>query len=170
MLLRTPEVMEGGLCLLEVLEVPDVMCCALLCMLEAVEGEFSFGVSIVAVVVTIWVETPPKRRRASIYAVSTPQTGYLSGISASIPTQLGRLKSSLFVVATDSWATCASVNSRSQPASGKKFWGVKAVLDVLFKACTLWASSGVMRRVRGCYRCCKLWPAPGLCDDVLDGV
>jgi hypothetical protein len=35
------EVVEGGLCLLEVwevLEVPEVMCCVPLCMLEAVEG------------------------------------------------------------------------------------------------------------------------------------
>ncbi len=32
------EVVEGRLCLLEVLEVAEVMCCVLLCMLEAVEG------------------------------------------------------------------------------------------------------------------------------------
>ncbi len=39
------EAVEGVLCLLEVLEVPDAMCCVLLCMLEAVEDGFSFGVS-----------------------------------------------------------------------------------------------------------------------------
>jgi len=32
------EAVEGGLCLLEVLEAPPVMRCVLLCILEAVEG------------------------------------------------------------------------------------------------------------------------------------
>ena len=51
-LLEVPEVMrcvllcmleavEGGLCLLEILEAPKVMCCVLFCMLDAVEGGLS---------------------------------------------------------------------------------------------------------------------------------
>jgi hypothetical protein len=35
---------EGGLRSLEILEVPEVMYCVLLCMMEAVEGKFSFEV------------------------------------------------------------------------------------------------------------------------------
>jgi hypothetical protein len=43
-LLYMLEAVEGGLCLPEVLELPEVMRCVLLGM-EAVEGGLSFGVS-----------------------------------------------------------------------------------------------------------------------------
>jgi len=39
------EAVEGEFCLLEVLDVLEVMRCMLLCTLEAVESGFSFGVS-----------------------------------------------------------------------------------------------------------------------------
>jgi hypothetical protein len=41
-LLRILEVAEGGLCLLEMLEI---MCCVLLCMLEVVDGGLDVKVS-----------------------------------------------------------------------------------------------------------------------------
>jgi hypothetical protein len=37
------ETVKGGHCLLEVVEVVEMMCCVLLCMLEAVEGGVLFA-------------------------------------------------------------------------------------------------------------------------------
>src|SRR5436190_6169165 len=33
-----PRILEGGICLLEMLEVPEAMCCVLLCILEVMEA------------------------------------------------------------------------------------------------------------------------------------
>ena len=64
------EAVEGDLCLLE---VPEVMRCMLLCMLDAVKGGLSFGVSKFPFVTVFLLQSaiagcPPQQRRAKCCA------------------------------------------------------------------------------------------------------